>query len=236
MPKAFAQCQASGPPGQACILLMSDDALAARANRILHDDALLSKCASCATDVPQVPDANGLIPYDHAKRKAPEITSRDELTYYCNTRFPKRGLVLSYGSSLSNIATFFMIDIDSKLLCRIIINDGTPESKNGQRPQTPVVWVDESTQLSPGELNPLIIRMNQIWRDGVSHKRELPPTYVTSALILLDTGIAFHDSSTRIHAPDAALTDDVANLVREHGLARGGGAPTSEPCDRDPNP
>ena len=233
---AFAQCNLHARPvGQSCSLLMSDNALADWAIRILRDDALLSNCADCDTDVPQVPGSDGLVPYAHAKRKAPEITSRDELTYYCVTRFPTRGLVLSYGSFLSSAATFYMVDIDSKSLRRILINQPKLNPKNGQQPRIPVIWAEERVKLSPDELNPLIIRMNQIWRGGVSHKQEWQPPDLSYALILLDAGIAFQDRGTSNHAPDSVLTNDVENLVREHGSMGGSGVPTTEPCDPPPS-
>jgi hypothetical protein len=235
--QAFAHCKMHGSSlGQGCSLLISDDTLAGWAIRILHDDTLLSTCESCGTDVPQVPGANGLIPYAHSKRKAPEITARDELKYSCTSRFPNRGLVLSGGSFLNKEATFYMVDIDSQSLRRIVLNHAKPELKNGQLLQAPsVIWVDKTVQLGPGELNPLIIRMNQIWRDGVSYKKQLQPTGVVSALTLLDGEIAFDDSGSSLHAPDAVLADDVTVLASQHSLARDGGAPTSEPCDPNPS-
>ncbi len=237
--KAMVQCKEnSGPKGSTCILLMSDDALADWATRILKNGALLSTCASCATDVPQVPGADGLLPYAHAKRKAPEITSRDELKYYCWTRFPNRGLVVSYGSFLGRAATFYTVDIDKKSLRRIFIN-ANMRSMDAQHPLDTlpvVVWADESVQLSPNELNPLIKRMNQIWRDGVPYKVGLQPMDSTSDLLLLDGRIAFDDQGRSDHAPDAVLTEAVMDLAREHGLTRDNGAPTSETCDPNPSP
>ncbi|MGI4801577.1 MAG: hypothetical protein ACRYG8_47630, partial [Janthinobacterium lividum] len=59
-----------------------------------------------------------------------------------------------------------------------------------------VVWLDRSVSLSLEELNPVIRRMNHIWRDGVSDRAELQLLDSAPALVLLDGGLVFEDSGT----------------------------------------
>jgi hypothetical protein len=192
---------------------------------------------SCAAASSQGPGADGLVPYAQVKASSRQIVSRDTLKWTCRTRFPIRGVVVSDDSFLTSRADFYMIDIDARTVRRIMIDrEPVPVGAKILNPKKTVVWVDESTSLSSDELNPVIRRMNQIWRNGVSDKPELQPLDSSPDLVLLDAGLAFNDSGTFNRAPDKVLNNAVFNLARQYKLTLTRGVSTGVPCDPDSTP
>ena len=193
--------------------------------------ALLA-CMSCAGP-PQEPGADGLVPYAQMKADARQIVPRGALKWTCHTRFPARGVVVGYGGFGTRQANFYIVDIDRRTIRRIMV-DWDPSPK-GQAirdiDMRQVVWFDRSMSLSLEELNPVIRRMNHIWRDGVSDRAELQLLDSAPALVLLDGGLVFEDSGTAIHAPDKVLAAAVYDLAQQHKLTLARGTPTDAPCD-----
>jgi hypothetical protein len=192
---------------------------------------------SCAAASSQETSADGLVPYAQVKASLRQIVSRDTLKWTCRTRFPIRGVVVGYGNFLTSSADFYMIDVDARTIRRVLIDrEPVPVGVKTLNPKKTVVWVDESASLSFDELNPVIRRMNQIWRNGVSDKPELQPLDSSSDLVLLDAGLAFNDSGTFNHAPDKELNNAVYNLARQYKLTLTRGVSTNVPCDPDSTP
>jgi hypothetical protein len=146
-------------------------------------------------------------------------------------------VVVGYGGFQTREADFYLVDIDKRTIRRIMINwnprVGRPPKEIDLRQ---VVWIDQSAGLDLDELNPLIRRMNYIWRHGVSDQRELQPLDSAPALVLLDEGLAFDDEGTSTHAPDKILSSAVYDLAKRHGLTIARGTPTAVPCDPESTP
>lgn len=187
-------------------------------------------CMSCTPGLSQKPGPDGLVPYAPVKASARQIMAKSAVAGTCHTRFPARGVVVSYGSFLTRDAEFYIVDLGRRVIRKIKI--GSPTQIEGQQPRMDqVVWFDGSADLSPDELNPLIIKMNHVWQVGASTRAERQSPDSTSSLLLLDRDLAFSDSGTFTHAPDKVLMAAVDTLAQKHKLTRAFGAPTDLPCD-----
>ena len=200
----------------------------AKKGRNLYITCLLS--VSVIAIVPWKSAADELIPYAQIKTGTRYVVARDTLNWVCHSRFPFRGVVISFGSFLTRSATFYIVDIDKKAIRKIEIN--SPTLVVGQPPQSKqVVWFDGSAELSANELNTIIERMNQIWIDGVSHEFEMQPTDVTNDMLLLDGDVVFKDEGYPTHGLDKALMATISALEQSHDLAPKRGVSTDIPCD-----
>ncbi len=172
------------------------------------------------------------MPYAQMKAGSRYVVARSTLKWTCRSRFPIRGVVISYGGFLTRSATFYMVDIDKRAIRKIEID--SPALVVGQPPQSKqVVWFDGSAELSASELNPTIERMNYVWRHGASHEFEMQPTDVTNDMLLLDGDTMFKDEGYPTHGLDKTLVAAISNLEQSHNLAHNRGISTDIPCDPD---
>lgn len=192
-------------------------------------------CVSFVDVVSHKAVADGLKPYAQIKASSRYIVARDTLKWTCRSRFPVRGVVISYGGLFTRSLIFYMVNIDKRALRKIRID--TPTSVTGQPLQSErVVWLDSTVEISKNELDPIIERMNYIWEHGVSHEFEIQSTDITDDMLLLDRDKVFSDQGSPTHGLDKTIVAEISDLVKRHDLALSGGTSTDIPCDPDPLP